>query len=58
MVNAYRHQNRKIGKFTMRKVIDSVRTGVPEGLVEVTRLGPTLGKWAGDILAYFDRPGT
>lgn len=42
----------------MRKVIDSLRTGVPDRLVEVTRLGRTLVRRAGDILAYFDRPGT
>lgn len=58
MVDAYRHQNRRIGKFTMRKVIDSLTSGVPEGLVEVARLGRTPAKRAGDILAYFDHPGT
>ena len=58
IVDAYRHQNRRIGKFTMRKVIDSLTSGVPEGLVEVARLGRTPAKRAGDILAYFDHPGT
>jgi hypothetical protein len=42
----------------MVKLIDSVSTGVPTALVEVTKLGRTLKKRAADVLAYFDRPGT
>ena len=37
---------------------DLRRSGVPAALVEVRTLGRTLKKRAGDILAYFDRPGT
>ena len=42
----------------MTAVIDSVSTGVPKALTEVTKLGRTLTKRAADVLAYFDRPGT
>lgn len=39
-------------------VIDSLREGVPAALTELHRLGRTLTHRAGDVLAYFDRPGT
>jgi transposase len=39
-------------------VIDSLRRGVPEALVELGKLGRTLNRRAGDVLAYFDLPGT
>ena len=39
-------------------MIASLGTGVPAGLIELAKLGRTLNKRAGDILAYFDRPGT
>jgi hypothetical protein len=42
----------------MRQLIDSVSRGVPTALTEIITLGRTLTKRAGDILAYFDRPGT
>jgi transposase len=42
----------------MQAVIDSLSSGVPKALVELTRLGRTLKRRAGDVLAYFDRPGT
>jgi len=42
----------------MRQFFDSVSRGVPAALTEVITLGRTLPKRAGDILAYFDRPGT
>jgi transposase len=42
----------------MVKLIDTISTGVPNALVEVTTLGRTLKKRAADVLAYFDRPGT
>ena len=42
----------------MEQVIASVSHGVPGALREVITLGRTLTKRAGDVLAYFDRPGT
>ena len=58
MIAAYRHDDRTRGRELMVKLIDSVNTGVPKTLVEVTKLGRTLKKRAADVLAYFDRPGT
>ena len=42
----------------MTAVITSVSAGVPAALTELRKLGRTLKQRAGDILAYFDRPGT
>ena len=58
MITAYRHTNRARGRELMATLIDSISTGVPTGLVEVTKLGRTLKKRADDVLAYFDRPGS
>jgi transposase len=58
MIAAYREPDRKRGRELMTALIDSVATGVPAGLVELTRLGRTLKRRADDVLAYFDRPGT
>ena len=58
MITAYRNPDRALGKKAMQAVIDTVRAGVPAALTEITRLGRTLNKRAGDILAYFDHPGT
>jgi transposase len=58
MIAAYRHPDRAQGKTLMRQLIDSIGTGVPAVLSEVTTLGRTLKKRAADVLAYFDRPGT
>ena len=58
MIAAYRHEDRTAGRELMVKLIDSVSTGVPAALVEVTKLGRTLKQRAADVLAYFDRPGT
>jgi transposase len=52
------HEDRATGRELMVKLIDSVSTGVPTALVEVTKLGRTLKTRAADVLAYFDRPGT
>jgi transposase len=41
----------------MEKLIASISTGVPKGLVEIITLGRTLMKRADDVPAYFDRPG-
>lgn len=58
MVAAYRHPNPVEGKALMTTLIGSLSSGVPGPLKEVISLGRTLKKRAGDILAYFDRPGT
>ena len=58
VVAAYRHPDRAAGKRELRSVIDSLRRGVPEPLTELRKLGRTLHRRAGDILAYFDLPGT
>jgi len=58
MIGAYRNDDRAAGKTNMRKVIDSLSTGVPAALTELRRLGRTLTRRACDELAHFDRPGT
>ena len=58
LIGAYRDPNRARGKQALVTLIDSLRTGVPTGLVELGKLGRTLNKRTNDILAYFDRPGT
>jgi len=58
MVGAYRDPDRTSGKRKMQNLIDSLGAAVPAALVEIRTLGRTLKKRAGDILAYFDRPGT
>ena len=58
LIAAYRHRDRAAGRSELAELINSLRTGVPTGLVELKKLGRTLGVRAGDILAYFDRPGT
>ena len=58
MIVAYREPDRAKGRELMTKLIDSVSHGVPAALSEVITLGRTLKKRAGDVLAYFDRPGT
>ena len=58
MIAAYREPDRSHGRQFMRRLIDSISHNVPAALSEVVTLGRTLTKRAGDILAYFDRPGT
>ncbi|MDQ2781115.1 MAG: ISL3 family transposase [Actinomycetota bacterium] len=58
MIAAYRTEDRTVGRELMATLIDSLRTGVPTALTEVTKLAKTLTQRAADILAYFDRPGT
>ncbi len=42
----------------MQALIGAISAGVPAALTEVITLGRTLERRAGDVLAYFDRPGT
>ena len=58
MVAAYRESDRVKARAAMAAVIASLAAGVPAALTELRRLGRTLNQRAGDILAYFDRPGT
>lgn len=58
MITAYRHPDRSQCRALMHKVIDSLARAVPAPLNELIILGRTLNKRAGDVLAYFDRPGT
>lgn len=58
MIDAYRHKDRTQGKRLMNRLIDSIASGVPAGIEEVTRLGRTLNRRKDDILAYFDHPGS
>src|SRR5664280_3207136 len=58
MIAAYREPDRVKGRHLMARLIASISHGVPAALSEVVTLGRTLTKRAGDILAYFDRPGT
>ncbi len=58
MIAAYREPDRTKGRHLMTRLIASISHHVPAALSEVITLGRTLTKRAGDILAYFDRPGT
>ena len=57
MIAAYRESDCTQGQL-MTKLITSLSRGVPKALSEIITLGRTLTKRAGDVLAYFDRPGT
>jgi transposase len=58
MIAAYREPDRTKGRHLMTRLIASISHGVPAALSEIVTLGRTLTKRAGDILAYFHRPGT
>src|SRR3712207_5611535 len=58
MITAYRDPDRTRGRQLMTALIASLSRGVPAALTELITLGRTLKKRAGDVLAYFDRPGT
>jgi len=58
LVLAYRQPDKKLGRYLLQGVIDAISTGVPSDLVELVSLGRTLRRRAGDVLAFFDRPGT
>ena len=58
VIAAYRDPDRMAGAAKMTHLMKAIRTGVPAGLTEVKRLGATLNRRAGDILAYFQHPRT
>ncbi len=58
MITAYREPDRARARELMSRLIESVRHSAPTALTELHKLGRTLKQRAGDVLAYFDRPGT
>jgi transposase len=56
IVAAYRDPDRKAGRQTMTRLINTLSAKVPTGLAEIRTLGRTLKRRASDILAYFDHP--
>jgi transposase len=58
IVAAYRDTDRAAAKAELNRIIATISAKVPADLTEVITLGRTLRKRAGDVLAYFDRPGT
>lgn len=58
VVAAYRAESKSEGRRIMAHLIDAIATKVPAALPEVITLGHTLKKRAGDILAYFEHPGS
>ena len=58
IVTAYRDPDPAAGRRTLNKVINTIARGVPAALAELRKLGSTLNRRAGDVLAYFDHPRT
>lgn len=56
MICDYRARDKPTGRAEMASVIDALGTGVPNGLLELRKLGRTLACRARDVLGYFDRP--
>jgi transposase len=55
---AYRNQDKKFGRWFMNETITAITAAVPPPLIEVKKLANTLAKRRGDVLAFFDNPGT
>lgn len=53
IITAYAHPDPRHGRTQLTGVIDTIRTGVPAGLEELTTLGRTLHRRRDDVLAYF-----
>ena len=59
LLAAYRDRDPRRGKNTLRQLITTLtRPGLPHTCIELARMGRTLTRRAGDILAYFDHPHT
>lgn len=58
LVITYRQSDKRLGRYLLGEAIRAINTVVPSVLEELTRLNTTLTRRAGDILAYFNRPGT
>ena len=52
------HPDRRTGRQLLTRVIDRIKTAVPEALAELAQLGRTLHARRDDILAWFDHPGS
>ena len=55
---AYRDPDRLRGRTSMKQLIDTISGLVPKGFIEIKRLGRTMKRRSGDILAYFNHPRT
>lgn len=53
LIAAYAHPDPKQGHRILTRLIDTIRTGVPDGLEELAQLGRTMHRRRADILAYF-----
>ena len=58
LIQAYRTEDPGLGKYLMRRLIDSLKQTIPDGLEEIQTLARTLISRSQDILAYFDHPRT
>ncbi|MGV9736826.1 transposase [Rhodococcus aetherivorans] len=54
VIDAYADHDRRRGKKRLIRVIDTIRSGVPDGLEELAQLGRTLHRRRADVLAYFE----
>ncbi len=57
IIDAYSHPKPSVGKKLMRKVMNTIRTGLPAGLEELAQLGRTLWRKRKQVLAFFDHGG-
>jgi transposase len=58
VLTAYRHADPTIGRYLMSQLITMISHMNANGFPELKRLGRTLQRRAGDILAYFTHPKT
>ncbi|WP_454925402.1 transposase [Actinomyces gerencseriae] len=56
LIQAYRTEDPGPGKHLTRRLIDSLKQTIPDGLEEITELARTLTERVTDILAHFDHP--
>ncbi|MFF0282322.1 transposase [Rhodococcus aetherivorans] len=54
VIDAYADHDRRRGKTELTRVIDAIRSGLPDGLDELAQLGRTLHRRRADVLAYFE----
>ena len=57
IIDAYAHPKKSVGKKLMKKVINTIRKGLPTGLEELAQLGRTLWRKRKQVLAFFDHGG-
>jgi len=58
LIATYRQADPQVGAQSLAALIGKITVPLPADLIEVRRLGATLKRRAGDILAYFNRPRT